>query len=169
LKCNRQITAPKVRVIDSDGGQLGVLNTEDAMRRAEEKGLDLVEIVEKSQPPVCKIIDYGKYRYDQTKREKEHKKSQHQIKVKEIKMKPNIDIHDFDFKVKRSKEFIEKGNKVKVTCTFRGRELAHPEIGMALVKKVREQLKEVSMVESDPKMIGRSIIMVLMPIPKKSK
>lgn len=136
---------------------------------AEDEGLDLVEIVATSTPPVCKIIDYGKFRYDQTKREKESKKSQHQVKVKEVKLKPNIDTHDFDTKLRHAHEFLIKGNKVKVSCTFRGRERLHPEIGERLMLKFQEGLSEVCVVEAPVSLQGRMMLMVLAPgkTPKK--
>lgn len=169
MKVNREIRAPKVRVITQTGEQLGVLALHEALAKAEEAGLDLVEIVPGSVPPVCKIINYGKFRYDQTKREKESKKSQHQVKVKEIKMKPNIDDHDFQTKVRHAKDFIAKGNKVKVSCVFRGRELMHPEIGERVMQQFCEELEEMAMVESPPKMLGRMLSVVLAPGAKKKK
>ena len=170
LRINRRIRAPKVRVIGADGSQVGILLIKEALTLAEQEGLDLVEISPNASPPVCKIIDYGKYRYDQTKREKESKKSQHQIKVKEVKLKPNIDEHDFQTKLKASRRFIEEGNKVKLTCFFRGREMAYPERGEAVVKRMIEELQDIAQVESPAKLIGRSINCVLFPaITKKKK
>lgn len=156
-----------MRVINHDGEQLGVISISDALRRAQEADLDLVEVAASANPPVCKIIDYGKFRYDQTKREKESKKAQHVIKVKEVKLKPNIDTHDLETKMRKAKDFLTKGNKVKITCTFRGREMAHTEIGFKLVKEVLEELEEVATVESPPKMLGRMIQAVLAPGGKK--
>jgi translation initiation factor IF-3 len=167
LKINRQIRADKVRVIADDGRQLGLMNFFEALKIAEDSGLDLVEIAPNAKPPVCKIIDYGKFRYQLTKKEKESKKSQHQVKVKEVKLKPNIDIHDFNTKVKHAKDFIEKGNKVKVTCTFRGREMLHKDLGYGLVKKFCDELDELASIESQIKSIGRSISTVLAPAGKK--
>lgn len=141
---------PKVRVITHTGEQLGILTIHEAMDKAKEAGLDLVEIVPTAVPPVCKIIDYGKFRYDQTKREKESKKSQHQVKVKELKFSPNISEHDLDVKVRQAKEFLEKGNKVKFTCLFRGREMMHQDLGHKLFSKVMETLEELCVVESAP-------------------
>lgn len=159
---NRQIRVPRVRVINSAGEQVGIIAIEEAWRLAEDEGLDLVEIVATATPPVCKIIDFGKFRYDQTKREKESKKSQHQVKVKEVKLKPNIDTHDFETKMRHARDFLSKGNKVKVTCTFRGRERLHPEIGEKLMSKVQEELTE-AVVESPINMMGRIMLMVLAP------
>jgi translation initiation factor IF-3 len=169
LKVNREIRAPKVRVISHTGEQIGVISIQEALAMADAEGLDLVEIVPGSNPPVCKIINFGKFRYDQTKREKESKKSQHQVKIKEIKLKPNTDDHDLETKIRHAKEFLSKGNKVKVTCTFRGREMAHPEIGDRLVQRFCMSLEDVAMAESPPKMMGRMLIAVLAPGAKKKK
>lgn len=134
---------------------------------AEQQGLDLVEVVPNADPPVCKIIDYGKFRYDQTKREKESKKAQHQIKVKEVKVKPNIDDHDFEFKLKRARNFIEKGFKVKLTCMFRGREMAHPERGRAVVQRMIDGMADIAQAESSLKMLGRNLNTVVAPLKKR--
>ena len=169
LRINKQIRAPKVRLIGHDGSQIGVVAVRDALIKAQEVNLDLVEIAPNAQPPVCKIIDYGKYRYDQTKREKESKKAQHQVKVKEIKLKPNIDEHDFQTKFKQARGFLEKGNKVKVTCMFRGREMAHPEFGEKVVQRFCKDLEDIALVEAPPKLLGRNLIGVLAPAPVKGK
>lgn len=169
MKVNREIRAPKVRLIGQAGEQIGVVSLYEALALADEAGLDLVEISASSSPPVCKIMNYGKYRYDQTKREKESKKSQHQIKVKEVKIKPNIDDHDFQTKLRHAKEFLAKGNKVKITCTFRGREMMHSEFGEKLVKKFCDDLEDVAMVESSMKMFGKALTAVLAPGAKKKK
>ena len=139
------------------------------MQLAEEAGLDLVEISAGSVPPVCKIMSFGKFRYDQSKREKENRKAQHQIKVKEIKLKPNIDPHDLETKIRHAKEFLLHGDKVKVTCTFRGREMMHTEIGEKLVLKLCQDLEEVGTPESPPKIMGRMLLVVLTPGSKKKK
>lgn len=169
MKVNREIRAPKVLVISHTGEKIGVIPLYEALAKAEEAGLDLVEIAPGSNPPVCKIINYGKFRYDQTKREKESKKSQHQVKVKEVKIKPNIDDHDLETKIKHAREFIAKGNKVKVTCTFRGREMAHPEIGHRLVNRICDDLEDIASPESSPKILGRTLTTVLAPGAKKKK
>ncbi len=135
--------------------------------RAEDAGLDLIEISGSSDPPVCKIMDYGKYRYQQTKKEKESKKSQHQVKVKEIKMKPNTDEHDLLVKMKHTREFITKGNKVRLTCTFRGREMMHPEFGQKLIRRIVEDLSDIAAPEAPAKMMGKSLSVVLAPGAKK--
>lgn len=169
MKVNREIRAPRVRVISQTGEQVGVLALYEALARAEEEGLDLVEISPGANPPVCKIMNYGKFRYDQTKREKESKKAQHQIKVKEIKLKPNIGTHDLGIKQEHAREFLIKGNKVKITCMFRGREAAHPEIGEKLMQKLCDDLEDVATPEAPLKMFGRSLIVVLAPGAKKKK
>lgn len=166
---NHEIRAPKLRVITHTGEQLGVLTFHEALALAQEQGLDLVEIVPTAVPPVCKIIDYGKFRYDQTKREKESKKSQHQVKVKELKLSPNISEHDLDVKLRYAKEFLEAGNKVKISCLFRGREMMHPEFGERLFEKVKQKLDEVSTAEVPAKMFGRMLTMILAPAVKKKK
>ncbi|MEC7839017.1 MAG: translation initiation factor IF-3 [Chlamydiota bacterium] len=169
MRVNRQIRVPKVRLIDENGNQVGVVSTSDAQRKADDAGLDLVEVVATSTPPVCKIIDYGKYRYDQTKREKESKKSQHQVKVKEVKVKPNINEHDLLTKARHAREFISKGNKVKVTCMFRGREMIHPERGENLVRRFCEELADVATPEAPMKRMGRFLHVVLAPGVRKKK
>ena len=163
LRINRQVRALKVRVIGPEGDQIGILSSREALTMAQEAGLDLVEIAPNANPPVCKIIDYGKFRYDQTKREKESKKAQHQVKVKEVKLKPNIDENDFQTKMKKARQFIVKGNKVKVSCMFRGREMAYPQLGQRIMKKMCESLEDIAQVESPFKMLGRNLICILAP------
>jgi len=169
LRVNREIRASRVRVIDSDGNQLGVLTLLDAIQRAEQFGLDLVEIAPTADPPVCKIIDFGKFRYQQTKKEKESKKSQHQVKVKEIKVKPNTDEHDLLTKLRHARKFIEEGNKVKITCTFRGREMMHPEFGKKIIERMCTDLRDVAASESSPKFFGKALSVVLAPDGKGGK
>ena len=169
MKVNREIRTPKVRLINATGEQVGVVALHEAMAMAEEAGLDLVEIVPTSVPPVCKIMNFGKFRYDQTKREKEGKKSQHQVKVKEIKLKPNIDHHDFEVKMRRAREFIAKGNKVKITLTYRGREMMHQELGVKLMQESCDLLEDIATTETPPKMFGRILSVVLAPGGKKKK
>ena len=156
-----------MRLIDKDGEQLGIVSLQDALAKAELSGLDLVEIAPNAEPPVCKVIDYGKYRYQVTKKEKEGKKSQHQVKVKEIKIKPNTDDNDIEVKTRHAREFIAKGNKVRLTCVFRGRELAHPEIGERAVKRICEDLSDIASPESEAKLMGRNMSVVLAPGSKK--
>lgn len=169
MRVNRAIRASRVRLIGANGEQVGVVTLYDALAMADEAGMDLVEISPNAEPPVCKIISYGKYRYDQTKREKENKKSQHQIKVKEVKVKPNIDDNDLATKLKHAREFLEKGCKVKVTCTFRGREMAHQDLGVKIIQRVCEALQDLAQVEVSPKMFGRMLTLVLAPGIKKKQ
>lgn len=169
MKINREIRAPRVRLISDTGQQIGVVQLHEALRMAEDVAMDLVEMVSTSTPPVCKIMNYGKFRYDQTKREKESKKAQHQVKVKEVKLKPNIDEHDLDTKLRHARDFLSKGNKVKLTCMFRGREMAHPEFGHKVVQKLCESLEDVAIVEAPAKMFGRLLTVVLAPGTKKKK
>lgn len=169
MRINREIRAEKVRLIGKDGGQVGIVDIYRALMQAEQDGLDLVEVSPNATPPVCRIIDYGKFCYQMTKKEKESKKSQQQTKLKEIKVKPNIDEHDLLIKVKHTQEFIKKGNKVRVTCTFRGREMAHPELGQRIINRIIEYLMDVAQQESPPKFIGRNLSVVFAPIGKKRK
>lgn len=166
VRVNEMIRAPQVRVIDEDGEQVGIMTPRDAMQVASERGLDLVEVADKAVPPVCRIMDYGKYKYQQSKRAKISKKHQHIITVKEIKYRPKIDDHDFDFKTNHVREFLQEGNKVKITIMFRGRELAHPEFGHEILLRVVEATKDIGQPESDPartRLEGRNMIVILSP------
>lgn len=163
MKYNHQIRASKIRLIGIDGKQVGVVALQDALKMAQEEGVDLVEVVPNAEPPVCKIIDFGKFRYDQTKRKKEGKKAQHQVRVKEIKFKPNIDTHDFEFKVKKAREFLEKGNKVRVVCSFRGREMLHRDIGEKVFAQFIVELEDIGTAESTAKLMRRSLSTTLAP------
>ena len=166
VRVNEQIRARQVRVIDADGNQLGIMSPVDALREAEEAGLDLVEVANKAVPPVCRIMDYGKYRYQQSKRAKESKKHQHTIVVKEIKYRPKIDDHDFETKTNHVRNFLSEGNKVKVTIMFRGREMAHPEFGRELLQKVVETTKDLTQEQIDVatvRMEGRNMSLTLSP------
>lgn len=167
MRVNRAIRASSVRVIGPEGQQLGIMSARDALKKAESMGLDLVEVASNATPPVCRIIDYGKFRYQQTKKEKENKKAQHQVKVKEIKLKPNIDVHDFQTKEKRAREFLEKGFKVRVTCMFRGREMLHMDLGMNVMQKLCEDLSDIASIEMPTKKLGRMMTLVLAPGSKK--
>lgn len=167
MRVNKEIRAVTVRVIGKDGEQVGVLTCRDALQLAEKEGLDLVEISPTAKPPVCKIIDYGKFRFEQAKKEKENKKAQHQVKVKEIKMKPNIDVHDFNTKLKLARGFLEKQNKVRVTCSFRGREMLHTEIGEGVVRRFCKELSDISQIEAHLKRMGRTASLVLAPLSGK--
>ncbi len=160
---NGSIRAHQVRCIDPDGAQLGVLDTREAILKAEEFGLDLVEVQPNVDPPVCKILDYGKYKYEAQKRANEARKKQKIIEVKEIKLRPNIDEHDYQVKMRNVVKFLSGGDKVKVTLRFRGREMAHQELGANVLTRVREETEEIAKIEAMPKMEGRQMIMVLAP------
>ena len=163
LRTNEQITASEVRVISSNGKQLGIISIREALYHAEDEGFDLVEISPRANPPVCKIIDYGKLKYKEQKSKKEAKKKQKTIEVKEIKMRPGIDKHDYEVKIKALYKFIAGGNKVKVSLRFRGREMEHQNLGMELLKKLTGEVSEYAKVEVPPKSEGRQIMMVLVP------
>jgi translation initiation factor IF-3 len=163
LRTNDQIRVREVRLIDDNGEQRGVLPTMDAMRMARELGLDLVEIAPQSVPPVCKILDYGKFKFEQEKKLKDNRKNQKIVKIKEIRMQPKIDDHDLDFKSKHVREFLAEGNKVKVTIRFRGRELAHTEIGEEVLKSVLAKIEGLYVLERSPSMEGRFMSMILSP------
>lgn len=152
-----------MRLVDAEGEMVGVVSLRDALFAAEEAGLDLVEVSPNADPPVCKILDYGKYKYEAQKKANEARKKQKIIEVKEIKLRPNIDEHDYDIKMKAMRRFLEEGDKVKVTMRFRGREMAHQDIGMAVLVKVREALDDLGKVEQMPKLEGKQMIMVLAP------
>jgi translation initiation factor IF-3 len=160
---NRRIRVPQVRVIGADGGQLGVLDTSEALRIAEEGGLDLVEVSPKAMPPVCKIMDYGKFKYEDSKKRKDAKKHQSTVTYKEIKFRPKTDAHDLDFKVKHIRRFLSEGNKARLVVIFRGREIVHPETGQAMLKKVVELTSDIAMVEQPPMMEGRRMLMIISP------
>lgn len=161
-RINERIRVPMVRVVH-DGKGIDTMNTQDALRLARSQGLDLVEVSPNQDPPVCKIIDYGKYKYEQQKKKKEQAKNQHVIHIKEIKLKPKIGGHDYLIKKNHAVQFLEKGDKVKVSLRFRGREMAHPELGMQLMARMTKDCEEYSTVEAPPKMDGRQIVMVLTP------
>ncbi|MBE9486132.1 MAG: translation initiation factor IF-3 [Chloroflexi bacterium] len=163
---NSAIKARQVRVIDDEGGQLGILVTSEALRLAEEQGLDLVEVSPQAEPPVCRIMDYGKYKYQQAKRASEARKKQVKVEIKEVKMRPKTDDHDFQFKIRHARRFLEEGNKVKMTIMFRGRENAHPEQGLKQLEKAVAALKDVGQVESRPSKMGRFMTMMIGPLKK---
>ncbi|MBX3479937.1 MAG: translation initiation factor IF-3 [Caulobacter sp.] len=160
---NEDIRVPRVLLIDQNGEKQGEMPISAALEAAEEAGLDLVEIVPNANPPVCKILDYGKFKFQEQKKKNEARKRQKIVELKEIKLRPNIDIHDYDVKAKSMFRFFEDGDKVKVTLRFRGREMAHPELGMKLLNKVKVDFDEVAKVEHEPKMEGRQMIMILAP------
>ncbi len=169
MQLNEEIRDKEVRVISADGEQLGIMSAKEALKKAEEKNLDLVKIVPQAQPPVCKIMDYGKYRFEQTKKEKESKKNQRIIETKEIRLSLNIDTHDFDTKANQAMKFLKTGHKVKVSIRFRGREMAHPQIGEETMKKFAEVCSEFSSVEKPAKLEGRQMLMFLAPLSAKTK
>ncbi|WP_160120063.1 translation initiation factor IF-3 [Rhodovarius lipocyclicus] len=162
-RVNEDIRVPQVRLIDQDGEMIGVLSTRDALLRAYSVGLDLLEISPNAVPPVCKITDYGKYKYEMAKKANEARKKQKTVEIKEIKVRPNIDDHDYETKMKQMKGFIEDGDKVKVTLRFRGREMAHQELGVKVLERIRTELAEAVKVESMPRLENRQMIMVLAP------
>ncbi len=166
LRINRNIRVREVRLIDDKGNQLGIVPTPEAVKQAQEAGLDLVEVAPNGNPPVCKILDYGKYKFDQEKKNREAKKKQKQVKLKEIRMQPKIEEHDINFKTKHIQEFLDDGNKVKVTVRFRGRELAHTELGKDVLKNVLERLDENYNLDRPPQMEGRFMSMIISPTGK---
>lgn len=167
LQLNEEICDKELRVVSDSGEQLGIMSSANALKLAEEKGLDLVKIAPKANPPVCKIIDYGKFRFEQAKREKEAKKNQRVTEVKEIRLSLNIDTHDLNTKLNHARKFIKAGNKIKASIRFRGREMGHPEIGYNIMKKFSEELVEVAIVEKPAKLEGRNMLMFLAPKPEK--
>jgi len=160
---NEFITVPKVRVIDEEGENLGVMFTREAIEQAAEVGLDLVEVSPNADPPVCKYLDIGKYKYEAQKKANLARKTQKTQEIKEIKMRPNIDDHDYDTKMKKVHDFIGEGDKVKITLRFRGREMAHQQLGMQLLSRVAENTAEIAKIEAHPRMEGRQMLMVLSP------
>ena len=167
LQINEQIRDKELRVIDSDGTQLGIMPLRRAMELAEQKNLDLVKIAPQANPPVCKIIDYGKFRFEQAKREKEARKNQRVVEIKEVRLSLNIDTHDFETKRNHALRFISEGNKVKVSIRFRGREMGHPELGLEIMRRFADAMSEVANVEKPAKLEGRTMLMFLAPKPAK--
>ncbi len=163
-RSNNRISSPEVQVIGSDGENLGVLNTNEAISMAKNQGLDLIEIAANANPPVCKIMDMGKFKYDAQKKANLAKKKQKIISLKEIKMRPVTETHDYEFKVKNAKKFISKGDKVKFTIRFKGRELQHSHLGNELMIKIKEDMKDVGIVEMSPKCDGKPMIRVIQPL-----
>lgn len=167
LQINEEIRDKEIRVIGSDGSQLGIMSSAKALEMAAAKNLDLVKIAPQAVPPVCKIMDYGKYRFEQAKREKEARKNQHVVDIKEVRLSLNIDTHDFNTKVSHAQRFIKGGDKVKVSIRFRGREMGHPELGTDIMKKFSDACQEFAVVEKPAKLEGRSMLMFLAPKPNK--
>src|SRR5688572_13192225 len=165
LRINHRIRVPEIRVILDEGEQLGVMPTHEALRLAEERGLDLVEISPRAFPPVCRIMDYGKYKYEEAKKKQQQRKKASTVETKEIKFRPKTEEHDMDFKVKHVRRFLEGGNKVRLAVVFRGREITHPQTGMKVLNRVVELCADIATVEATPNMEGRRMIMVIAPKP----
>ena len=163
-RSNNRITSPDVQVIGNDGENLGILNLNDAISRAKDVGLDLIEISPNAKPPVCKIMDMGKYKYDAQKKANKAKKKQKKIELKEIKLRPVTEIHDYNFKIKNAQKFIAKGDKVKFTIRFKGRELQHSSLGNDLMEKIKLDMQSIGRVELQPKFDGKQMIMVIQPL-----
>ncbi|HLO75560.1 MAG TPA: translation initiation factor IF-3 [Magnetospirillum sp.] len=162
-RVNREIDARSIRLVGAEGEMIGVVTLREGLIMAEEAGLDLVEVSPNAEPPVCKILDYGKFKYEAQKKKNEAKKKQKVIEVKEIKLRPNIDDNDYDVKMRNMRKFLEEGDKVKVTLRFRGRELAHQDLGMKVLERVRDDLEGLGKIEQIPKMEGRQMVMVIAP------
>jgi len=164
LRVNKGIRISPVRLIDEEGEQVGIVTTEEARMLAIERGLDLVEVSPNARPPVCRLMDYGKYKYEAARKAREAKKKQHNVQVKELKLRPKIETHDLDFKLRHARRFLEEGDKVKFTMRFRGREITHPELGERVLNGVRDELGDISSVEASVAREGRSMTMVLAPL-----
>lgn len=156
-----------MRLIDDEGGQVGIVSLEEARQRAEDKNLDLVEVAPDARPPVVKLMDYGKYKYEEQRRAREARKKQHVIHVKEVKFRPGIEDHDYEFKSRHARRFLEEGNKVKLTMMFRGRQITHPELGREVLARLVEELQDVGKIESHPNFEGRVMSMVIAPLKEK--
>lgn len=167
-RVNERIRVPQVRVIGEEGEQIGVLSTQDALEMARARGLDLVEVAGNVRPPVCRILDYGKYKYEQNRKARQARKRQHQTQVKEVKMRPKIDSHDYNFKLEHAREFLGERDKVKLTIMFRGREMAHPEMGMRIIERVINDLADIAQVETPARSEGRTMTAVLAPRPTRA-
>src|SRR6476646_7227481 len=166
FRINNRIRAPQVRLIDDEGGQLGIVQLREALAIAEERGLDLMEVAPNAVPPVCRILDYGKFRYEQTKKDREARKNQKQAELKEVRLKPKTDDHDLEVKAKQARKFLLAGDKVKFTVRFRGREIFHPDIGREMLEQMAEELRDVATVEQRPLMEGRALSLMLAPSAK---
>lgn len=163
VRVNRQIRISPVRVISPDGEQMGIMPVEQALAAAEEQGLDLVEVAPNARPPVCRIMDYGKFKYEEARKARLARKKQHQVQIKEVKFRPGIEEHDFEFKVRHARRFLEEGNKVKATMMFRGRQMAHPELGREVLTRVAAAVEDVGRIEGEPTLEGRNMTMILAP------
>lgn len=166
LRVNDEIRAREVRLIDKDGQQVGIMSLREALRLAGESGLDLVEISPSAKPPVCRIMDYGRYKYELAKREKEARKKQRVVHIKEVKMRPTIEDHDFEVWVRRTEKFLEEGDKIKGIITFRGREIVHADLGRKVLDRLAQRVAHLSVIERPPKLEGRNMIMILNPKPE---
>lgn len=166
LRFNTRIRAREVRLIDEEGNQVGIVPIREALQMAEDRSLDLVEVAPNAVPPVCRIMDYGKFRYEQSKKEREARKHQKQVELKEVRLKPKTDSHDIDVKVKQARKFLQAGDKVKFTLRFRGREIFHPDIGLEMLERMAEDLRDVAVVEQKPLMEGRVLSLLLAPSTK---
>ncbi|MGR6835599.1 translation initiation factor IF-3 [Syntrophomonas erecta] len=162
-RVNEDIRVREIRLVSDDGEQLGIVPIREALDIAAQRGLDLVEVAPSAKPPVCRLMDYGKFKFEQSKREKEARKKQKIISVKEVKMRPNIDEHDFQVKARNARKFLDAGDKVKVTIMFRGRQITHPELGQKLSLKLVEELSDISVMEKPPKIEGRNMVSILVP------
>lgn len=167
VRVNEQIRISPIRLIQDDGEQIGIVSIDEARERAAERGMDLVEVAAEARPPVVKMMDYGKYKYEAARAAREARKKQHTIQVKEVKFRPGIEDHDYDFKVRHARRFLEEGNKVKLTMMFRGRQVTHPELGLEVLARVMEDLGDLGKVESQPNMEGRVMSMVVAPLKAK--
>ena len=163
-RANNRITSPEVQVINSNGENLGIVNLQEAIAKAKNENLDLIEIAPNAKPPVCKIMDMGKYKYDQQKKINKAKKKQKKIDLKEIKLRPVTEVHDYTFKIKNAQKFLSKGDKVKFTIRFKGREMQHANLGNELMEKIKVDIKEIGKVELQPKLEGKQMIMVIQPL-----
>ncbi len=163
VRVNDQIRISPVRLIDADGEQVGVIDLDEAKERAADAGLDLVEVAPDARPPVCRLMDYGKYKYEEARKAREARKKQHTVQIKEVKFRPGIEDHDYEFKTRHVRRFLEDGDKVKVTMMFRGRQMAHPELGMEVLEQLVEDVSDVGRIESQPTREGRTLIMMLAP------
>jgi translation initiation factor IF-3 len=168
VRINDQIRISPIRLIDAEGGQVGIVSLDEARERASTAGLDLVEVAPDARPPVCRLMDYGKYKYEEARKAREARKKQHNMQVKEVKYRPGIEDHDYEFKTRHVRRFLEDGDKVKVTMMFRGRQMSHPEIGLEVLERVLGDVEDVGKIESQPVREGRTMIMVLAPLSTKS-
>lgn len=166
-RINREITTSRCRLIGADGEQIGIFDTADALRRADDQGYDLVEIAPDAKPPVCRIMDYSKFKYEQSVKEKQARKKQQRVEVKEMKFRPKVDTHDYETKKKHILRFLDGGAKVKVTIMFRGRETSHPEQGLNILMKLAEELQDQAVIENQPKLEGRNMTMLIAPLPQR--